>query len=210
MEVSPLLFSNGRYLRVARYRVHFRVRARAFHLKRRRVSRRRSPSIIASETRGDPREIAAKTAPGTLTATMKLRAATPEADGVPATGQVGRMSGIVIYEENDLMRALLREWLSEAGYRVRAGSRCGVQSGGPADLVIVSVYMPKHAGAQLVRETQAAHPGTPLIAISGQFRSGLSANGATAQSLGVQQVIAKPLTRTALLEAVRAIIGAAN
>ncbi len=55
--------------------------------------------------------------------------------------------------------------------------------------------MPKHAGAQLVRETQAAHPGTPLIAISGQFRSGLSTNGATAQSLGVQQVIAKPLTR---------------
>jgi DNA-binding response OmpR family regulator len=120
------------------------------------------------------------------------------------------MSGIVIYEENDLMRALLREWLSDAGYRVRAGLLCGLQSGGPADLVIVSVYMPKHAGARLVCETQAAHPGTPLIAISGQFRSGLSANGATAQSLGVQQVIAKPLTRAALLEAVRAIIGAPN
>jgi FixJ family two-component response regulator len=76
--------------------------------------------------------------------------------------------------------------------------------------VIVSVYMPKHAGAQLLRETHTAHPGTPLIAISGQFRSGLSANGATAQSLGVQQVIAKPLTRAALLEAVGAIIGAPN
>jgi DNA-binding response OmpR family regulator len=120
------------------------------------------------------------------------------------------MSGIVIYEENDLMRALLREWLSEAGYRVRAQSLCGGQSGAPADLVIVSVYMPKHAGAQLLRETHTAHPGTPLIAISGQFRSGLSANGATAQSLGVQQVIAKPLTRAALLEAVGAIIGAPN
>jgi len=108
------------------------------------------------------------------------------------------------------MCALLREWLCKAGYRVRAGSLCGLQSGGPADLVIVNVYMPKHAGAQLVCETQAAHPGTPLIAISGQFRSGLSANGATAQSLGVQQVIAKPLSRTDLLEAVRAIIGAPN
>ena len=145
-----------------------------------------------------------------LTASMKLRADAPKADGVPATGQVGTMSGIVLYEENDLMRALLREWMCEAGYHVRAGSLCGLQSAGPADLVIVSVYMPKHAGAQLVRETQAAHPGSPLIAISGQFRSGLSANGATAQSLGVQQVIAKPLTRAALLEAVRAIIGAPN
>jgi CheY-like chemotaxis protein len=118
------------------------------------------------------------------------------------------MSGIAIYEENDLMRALLKEWLSEAGYRVRAVAPRGVQRGGTEDLVIASVYMPKCAGAQLLREVQAAHPGTPLIAISGQFRSGLSAVGTTAQMLGVQRVLAKPLTRDDLLEAVRAIIGA--
>jgi DNA-binding response OmpR family regulator len=118
------------------------------------------------------------------------------------------MSNIVIYEENDLMRALLGEWLSEAGYRVHAAASHDLQSGSPADLVIVSVYMPKHVGAKLVRKIQAVHPGTPLIAISGQFLPGVSANGAIAQTLGVQQVIAKPLTRTDLLAAVRAIIGA--
>jgi DNA-binding response OmpR family regulator len=122
------------------------------------------------------------------------------------------MSNVVIYEENDLMRSLLAEWLSEAGYRVHAVASHDLQGGGladgrPADLVIVSVSMPKHAGAQLVREVQATHPGTPLIAISGQFLPGLSANGAIAQALGVQQVIAKPLTRVDLLGAVRAIIG---
>jgi CheY-like chemotaxis protein len=130
------------------------------------------------------------------------------------------MSNIVIYEENDLMRALLEEWLIEAGYRVHAAASHELQSGTlaeqsgtpadgrPADLVIVSVYMPKHAGAQLVRKIQAMHPDTPLIAISGQFLPGLSANGAIAQTLGVQQVIAKPLTRIDLLGAVRAIVGA--
>ena len=117
------------------------------------------------------------------------------------------MSEIVIYEENDLMRALLGEWLGEAGYRVRAASPGGERLRGTADLVIVSVYMPKHAGLQLVRSIQAAHPGAPLIAISGQFRAGLSAVGSTAETLGVQQVIAKPLTGAALLEAVRGIIG---
>ena len=118
------------------------------------------------------------------------------------------------------MRALLEEWLIEAGYRVHAAASHGLQSGTlaeqsgtladgrPADLVIVSVYMPKHAGAQLVSKIQAMHPDTPLIAISGQFLPGLSANGAIAQTLGVQQVIAKPLTRIDLLGAVRAIIGA--
>lgn len=106
------------------------------------------------------------------------------------------------------MRALLQEWLSDAGYRVRAGPP-GVNLGG-AKLVIVSVYMPKHSGPQLVREIRAAHPGTALIAISGQFRAGLSTVGATAQTLGVQQVIAKPFTCSDLLTAVRAIIGASS
>ena len=118
------------------------------------------------------------------------------------------MSDIVIYEDNDLMRALLQEWLSEAGYRVRAASPGGTRDLGRAALVIVSVYMPKHSGPQLIREIQAAHPGTPVIAISGQFRAGLSTVGATAQTLGVQQVIAKPFTCSDLLAAVRAIIGA--
>jgi DNA-binding response OmpR family regulator len=118
------------------------------------------------------------------------------------------MSKIVIYEENDLMRALLEEWLSEAGYLVHAAASHDPHSGRPADLVIVSVYMPKHAGAQLVCKIQAIHPGTPVIAISGQFFAGLTANGAIAQSLGVQQAIAKPLNRLDLLAAVRALIGA--
>jgi CheY-like chemotaxis protein len=117
------------------------------------------------------------------------------------------MSNVVIYEENDLMRALLEEWLSEAGYRVHAAASHVLQSGGLADLVIVSMYMPKQAGAQLVREIRAMHPGAPLIAISGQFLPGLYANGAIAQALAVEQVIAKPLTRTDLLGAVRAMIG---
>ena len=117
------------------------------------------------------------------------------------------MTHIVIYEEDDLTHALLREWLSEAGYCVHRGTLPDSIRDWTADLVIASVYMPKHAGAQWVRDIQTAHPGTPLIAISGQFRSGLSAGGATAQSLGVQQVIAKPLAHRDLLEAVRGIIG---
>jgi DNA-binding response OmpR family regulator len=118
------------------------------------------------------------------------------------------MSNIVIYEDNDLMRALMQEWLSSAGYRVRTEASDLTSDPGRAALVIVSIYMPKHSGPQLVREVQAAHPGTPLIAISGQFRARISTVGATAQTLGVQQVIAKPFTRADLLAAVRAIIGA--
>jgi DNA-binding NtrC family response regulator len=119
------------------------------------------------------------------------------------------MSDIVIYEEDDLMCALLREWLGRAGYRVRAVPvpPGRIRDPGRAGLVIVSVYMPKNSGPQFVRAIQAAHPGAPLIAISGQFRAGLSTVGAPARTLGVQQLIAKPFTCADLLGAVRAMIG---
>jgi len=119
----------------------------------------------------------------------------------------GTMSGVVIYEENYLMRALLKEWLSQAGYRVREGPAHRQQPAGTADLVITNVYMPKQGGVQLVRDVQARYPGTPVIAISGQFSSGVPGAGTTAQLLGVERVLAKPLNRGDLLEAVRAIIG---
>jgi DNA-binding response OmpR family regulator len=120
------------------------------------------------------------------------------------------MKHIVIYEEDYLTRALLREWLSEAGYRVHLGTPCDANHTWSADLVIVSVYMPKLTGALRIRDIEKTHPGIPLIAISGQFRSGLSADGAAAHSLGVRQVIAKPLTHRDLLAAVRGIIGEPN
>jgi DNA-binding response OmpR family regulator len=119
------------------------------------------------------------------------------------------MPAIAIYEEDRLMRALLQEWLRSAGYPVRDMSR-GTEIPGYANLVIVSISCPKHAGAQLLREIKAAHPGIPLIALSGQFRGGLSSAGTTAQSLGAALVIAKPLTRDTLLAAVHAMIGPPN
>jgi len=105
------------------------------------------------------------------------------------------------------MSGLLKEWLTQAGYRVREAAPRAVQRADAEDLVIASISSPRQAGAQMLRDIQAAHPGTPLIAISGQFRSGLRATGSTAQLPGVEQLLAKPLTRGELLAAVRAIIG---
>jgi DNA-binding response OmpR family regulator len=111
------------------------------------------------------------------------------------------------------MCALLQEWLRSAGYFVQVAAPLAphrTEAGGKPDLAIVSICMPKHAGAHLLQEVRAAHPRTPLIALSGQFRGGLSSVGGTARSLGVAQVIAKPLTRDALLGAVHAMIGPPN
>jgi CheY-like chemotaxis protein len=120
------------------------------------------------------------------------------------------MSRIVVIEEDKLMRGLLVEWLNAAGYSVRVALPAEVQAVDNADLVIVDVYMPRHEGARRLRAVKAAHPETPLIAISGQFRPGLGGSCTAAEALGVHQVIAKPFSRRDLLAAVQGIIGPAG
>jgi CheY-like chemotaxis protein len=120
------------------------------------------------------------------------------------------MPSIVIIEEDDLMRGLLTEWLTGAGYGVRERSPPRAPAGAGVDLVIVNLYMPREAGVDAVRAVQAAHPGTPVIAISAQFRSGLATSWWAARALGARKLIAKPFTREDLLGAVREVIGPAR
>ena len=76
------------------------------------------------------------------------------------------MSSIVIIEEDDLMRGLLTEWLTGAGYAVRARALGTAPEGKGVDLVIVDLYMPRRAGVDVVRAAQQSHPGKPVIAIA--------------------------------------------
>lgn len=115
------------------------------------------------------------------------------------------MSGIVIIDDDALMRSLLAEWLVGEGYRVQLGEPA---PGAPApDAVIVDVYMPRHLGAERLRAARELHPGVPIIAISGHFHSDVRYAGPAADALGVDRVIAKPFGREAFLDVVRSVIG---
>jgi DNA-binding response OmpR family regulator len=115
------------------------------------------------------------------------------------------MGGIAIYEPDSLMRELLREWLTAAGYTVR-DSQMNSDPTVP-DLAIVSVEMPKSASEVLIGGLRREYPGTPIIALSSRARSGLCSNGAAAQALGVARLLAKPLRRHELLVAVDEALG---
>src|ERR1700716_1188318 len=67
--------------------------------------------------------------------------------------------GIVIIEEDKLMRGLLAEWLSAEGYSVRAAAPGDPSAQDGADLVIVDVYMPRHEGAAEAAGHQGRPPG---------------------------------------------------
>jgi DNA-binding NtrC family response regulator len=123
------------------------------------------------------------------------------------------MSNVVIIEDDALMRALMTEWLTAAGYRVHAVAGVDGATFPPADVVppavvIVGVYMPRQLGAERLRSTRKAYPGVPIIAISGQFRAGVDYSGSAAKALGVESVIPKPCEREALLRVVRSATAA--
>ena len=120
------------------------------------------------------------------------------------------MPSIVVIDADDPMRALLKEWLVDAGYAVSDGAPCDPPDLCRADLVILDMYMPRQAGAQFVRRMQQIYPDTPMIAISAQFRAGLDTSACAAQALGVRRLVPKPCTRGDLLEAVSAAIGPAR
>jgi DNA-binding response OmpR family regulator len=117
------------------------------------------------------------------------------------------VSGIVVIEKDDLLRGLLKEWLSAEGFAVRERGLSELPAGDRADLVIVDLYMPRHEGREIVRAVKHAHPGAAIIAMSARFSRGLTGSCRAAQALGAQRLIAKPFTREELLEAVRAVIG---
>ena len=118
------------------------------------------------------------------------------------------MLSIVVIDDDMAMRTLICEWLTAEGYRVRglavADDRKG---GGDADLVIVNVLNLRSRGAQTLREVQAMYPQSALIGMSTQLGRSLSGDSALARSLGVKRLVAKPVARDEMLNAVIATIG---
>ena len=117
------------------------------------------------------------------------------------------MSRIVVIEKDDLLRGLLKEWLSAEGYAVRERRLHEPAAAEVADLVIVDLYMPRHEGREIVRAVKHAHPGAAVIAVSARFSRGLTGSWRAAHALGADQLIAKPFTRAELLHIVRTVMG---
>jgi DNA-binding response OmpR family regulator len=135
-------------------------------------------------------------------------------------GQMGLCIPVIdVIEKDMLLRSLLVEWLTAEGYRVNVANgvnACGrdpeaavvaATDQSTAQLLIVDVFMPRGHGVERLRSARVAHPGVPVIAISGQFDRGIGAAGAAAAALDVDRVVAKPFGREAMLDAVRSLIG---
>lgn len=107
---------------------------------------------------------------------------------------------IAVFENDDLIRQLLDQWLGEAGYRVNSGYLATAEFGNES-LVIADVANPHAADPFLatLKQIYAA----PIMLLSARFLSGQGASLELAQRFGVSKVLPKPFSRRDLLRAVR-------
>ena len=74
------------------------------------------------------------------------------------------------------------------------------------DVVLADLYMPGMDGATLARAIRALPPPRPfVIAMSGALPVGAEKSARTADELGADIVLRKPVTRDRLLEAIRSL-----
>jgi len=113
---------------------------------------------------------------------------------------------ILVVDTDRALLGLLEEWLE--GCAVEADQdRSAAPNGARFDLLIVDVPHPKRGGAELLQRLAARHPGTPIIALSSTFFSGVESTGAVARTLGAACVLPKPVGRESLLAAARSLLG---
>jgi two-component system cell cycle sensor histidine kinase/response regulator CckA len=123
---------------------------------------------------------------------------------------IGGTETILLVEDEDSVRQLVRETLESRGYRVlestngRDALTLAAGHPDPIDLVITDVVMPGLNGHELVQQLQPARPGLKVLYLSGYAQDAFPA---TAAADSQKTFLQKPFTLQSLTRKVREILG---
>ncbi|HKX42151.1 MAG TPA: hypothetical protein VJO99_13405 [Burkholderiaceae bacterium] len=108
-------------------------------------------------------------------------------------------TALVLDADRDTL-GLLREWLGDAGWSVLAAAQRDER---PVQLILIDLAYPRRGEASApLQAVAAAHPRTPVLALSATFHANIEPHGEVARQLRVAGVLPKPIRREALLAAV--------
>ncbi len=119
------------------------------------------------------------------------------------------MASILVVDDNELVRGLLRTVLEGQGHTISEASqgRAALQylRRSPVDLVLTDIYMPDCDGLEVIMTLRREFPSIRVIAISGG--SGDRNLLVAARQLGAHEVLEKPINMANLLNSVAAALG---
>jgi CheY-like chemotaxis protein len=114
------------------------------------------------------------------------------------------MARILLIEDDEAVRTLLRQTLTQSGHTVVEAStgREGLELFRRAphtDLVITDILMPEQEGLEVVMALRDTHPPVKIIAISGAGPHGGGDYLAVARAMGASKVLQKPFSIATLI-----------
>jgi CheY-like chemotaxis protein len=123
------------------------------------------------------------------------------------TAEKSALPSILVVEDEEKMRDLLRRMLERASFTVMTAPHgreaLKLFRERPVDLAITDLMMPEMDGFELIRELTSQWPSIRIIAISGaDLRLDM------ARQLGAKAVLKKPVTGAALVTAVEQVLAA--
>lgn len=120
------------------------------------------------------------------------------------------MKKILLIDDDDFFRTMLRQLLEKAGYEVWEAEDglkgCKLFKQCAPDLLITDLVMPEQEGIGTIREIRAQNRTLPIIAISGGGRLHPDSYLPLAQALGAQKTFAKPFNNQEFLTAVKELL----
>ena len=134
----------------------------------------------------------------------------PQPPSAPLAGDEGQQRHILVVDDEDAVRDLIRQTLLRHNYRISEAANGAealalfTRNPGDFDLVVVDLLMPILDGASLIRELHRRRPRLPLVAMSGNIaRDQISPE--TKDS--IRALLPKPFDAAQLLDAIRAHAG---
>ena len=119
------------------------------------------------------------------------------------------MPSVLVVDDEDQLRQLIREILEQAGYQV-AEARDGKEAVqqyrlAPADVVIMDILMPEQDGLETTSTLRREFPNVKIIAITGSSEMiGILSFLDVAKMLGAHRALQKPFEMQTLLDTVQA------
>ena len=121
------------------------------------------------------------------------------------------MARILIIDDDDQFRTMLKTMLEKAGYNdieEAANGSIGMKlfRQHPFDLVITDIIMPDKEGIEMITELTRDYPRIKIIAMSGGGRTGHQGYLEMAKYLGASRTLAKPFKHADLIDAVQELL----
>jgi CheY-like chemotaxis protein len=133
-----------------------------------------------------------------------------EKNSVTPPDAVGGTETILLVEDEESVRQLVRDTLVSRGYEVLeaengdTGIAAAARHQGNIDLVITDVMMPGMGGREMVQELAKARPATKVLYLSGYTEDAILNDGSVDQATAFLQ---KPFTLQNLSRKVREVLG---